>query len=343
MNTSSGRSGMLWPMGSDTMGNKWGGLNRQFAGPLGQGFGFGPTTGRGSAQYARFQNQLGTAQGPMADFIRQGQGFLPTVQPGMQQIGTEIAGRARPAYEQLLAQIQQGQGMLGTAQQGLQGALGTAQGMNPYTQQMIQQAFAPEAQQGVQGGQQALNYAQQQAAQAFSPIQNQTLYQQALAQGTNAAQQGLAARGLSTGGAGAAAQEGLARQLATDFAGQQQAQQGAATQGLTGAASGLMGLQQGLQGLQGGALGAQGNLLGLQGQLSQGVAGLAPQGAQLAGMGMDALAPLMQNLSAQYGLPMSAMNDLMSFFSGAQQPNYGLLQASMPSVGQSQSSLGILG
>jgi hypothetical protein len=376
-NTSSGSSNLMFPMGSQQYSRQWGRLQAQGANPMLMGFGFGPTEGRGSQQYQRFQNQLATAQGPMAEYIRQGQGFLPQMMPGLQRVGADVAGQSQAAFQNLLQGINQGQAYLGQGAQGVQGAMGGVQGLQgqaggltPYQQRITQQAFSPGMQQPLQAGQQALglagrsaqgafgpqaqqglNLAQQAAAgvfnpqaqqgldlarqaamQAFNPLQNQTLFQQALGQAQNAARQGAAARGLMAGGAGQAAEEGIARQLATQFAGQQQAGQQAALQGLAqqqanlaglqqagaagvggqfqnmlagqqnalaglgGQAAGLQGLQGGLQNLQQGALQGQQGLLGTQ-------AGLYGQQGEMA----NALAGLAPGAAQLAGMGLNAM------------------------------------
>jgi hypothetical protein len=333
---------LMFPMGSQTFGRQWGQLQQQGARPMTMGFGFGPTEGRGSRQYEQFQNQLRTAQGPMADYIRQGQGFLPQMMPGLQRVGADVAGQSQAAFQNMLQGIQQGQGLLGQGTQGLQSAMAGVQGLpgqaaalTPYQQQITQQAFSPEAQQG-------LNLARQGATQAFNPLQNQTLYQQALQQAQGAAQQGAAARGLLGGGAGQAADEAIARQLATQFAGQQQAGQQAALATLGEQQAGLAGLQQqALQGAQG-LLGTQAGLYGQQGEMANALAAFAPQAAQLSAMGLNAMPLYQQALAARYALPMAGMQDLQGFFTGAMQPGYGLLQAAMPQAGTSGSGWGIL-
>lgn len=316
-------SNLMFPVGAQTTGAQWRNLQRAGAMPMLQGFGFGPTQGPGAPQWRQFQRQLGTAQGPMADYIRQGQQFLPGMMPGLQQAGADVAGQSQAAFQSMLNAIQQGQGLLSQGTQGLQGAMGGVQGLQgqagaltPYQQQITQQAFSPQMQQPLQAGQQALelaqrsatgafgpeaqagfnlaqqaaqgvfapeaqqglNLARQAATQAFNPLQNQTLYQQALAQAQQASQQGAAQRGLLAGGAGQASEEAAARALATQFAGQQAAQQQAALAGLGQQQANLAGLQQA------GAAGVGGQFQNMLAGQQAGVAGLGQQAAGLQGL-----------------------------------------------------------
>ena len=104
-----------------------------------------------------------------------------------------------------------------------------------------------------------------------------------------------------------------------------------------------------LQQLQGGAVGQssaltgqQAGLVGQQAGLASQLANLGGMGTQLGGMELGALPQLQAALASQYAMPMAGMQDLMSMFTGASQPGYGLLQATMPQAGQNSSAWGIL-
>jgi hypothetical protein len=184
-----------------------GGNRRGFSGPLAQGFGFG--AGR---NYDRFQRQLATAQGPTAEFIRQGQEFLPGYLPAVQQMAAGIGQQGQAGFDalsgqvnQFLAQLPNFQALMGNANQGLQSAQG---------------------------------YAQQSAEQAFSPIQSQALYQQAAGNALDPMRQGAAARGLLDSGAAQQSETDALTDLASQFAMQQRNDQLNATAGLTNAGLG---------------------------------------------------------------------------------------------------------
>lgn len=185
-----------------------GGNRRGFSGPLAQGFGFGGN----ERKYGRFMDELATAQGPTAEFIRQGQAFLPGYLPAVQQMAAGIGQQGQQGFDalsgqvnQFLAQLPNFQALMGNANQGLQ---------------------------------QGVGYAQQAAEQAFSPIQSQALYQQAASNALDPARQGAAARGLLDSGAAQQSETDLLTNLATSFAQQQRADQLNATAGLTNAGLG---------------------------------------------------------------------------------------------------------
>lgn len=175
----------------------------QFAHPLSQGFGFNPS--------ARFERQLGTAGGPLADVIRFVQGISPNVGQEAQQLGAETAARGSAAYQTLTSQIDN-----------------YLQALPGYQQQA--NLGATDATRAVQD--------------AFGPVTESALYGQASRQLLDSVRPGEAARGIeSTGAAQGAEQAGL-RDLTFQFAQNQAAQQQQALQGLQGAtgfASGLAG------------------------------------------------------------------------------------------------------
>jgi hypothetical protein len=203
----------------------------------------------------------------------------------------------------------------------------------------------------MQGGQQALNLAQNYAQQAASPIANEDLYQAASRRVMQQIQPGLAARGLEAGGAGAQLSAETQRDLAMQFAQNQAAQRQATLQGLTGAAGSLGNLQaQGLQGLQGASQGVQQAAAGqatlgqtmipyLQAiqQGAQNVGGAAQQGAgmlmtgpQLAEQQSNAVNQLGQTLMQQYNLPTQASGSLLNLLTAGLSPGLQMTQATAP-------------
>lgn len=234
------------------------------------GLGMGPN-------YGRFEQRLQNAQGPLADLARFVQGFEPGIAGQAQQIGQETAARGEASYETLTNQINQSLAAL------------------------------PQYQAGAQQG---LNYAEQFARQAYSPVAQQPLYQEASRNLLNTIRPGLAARGLEGGGAGQRAETEATRDLAFNFA-QQQAQQEAAVPGMLGGAA-----QQGAQ-------------------LSQAGIPVAQQGMQ----GVGEVANLLQQ---QYGIPLQAIGSIMQLLTSPQQGAQGLVQATAPIGLPSSKGLNVL-
>lgn len=259
-----------------------GGAAGRFTRPLSTGFGFG-----GGRNYDQFQAQLAQAEGPLADFIRQGQSFLPSYIPGMQQVGQQVT------------------------QQGQQAFTGFQDSINQFMQQLPN--FQALVGQGNQGAQQAQGYARQLTEQAFSPIQDQALYQQASRNALDASRQGTAARGLVDQGAAQASENDILTNLALDFAQRAQGNQSNAINSLLGASG---------QVAQGGQLGAQ-------------LAAMGPQAQQAL---FAAIPQLGQVLGAQYQMPFDAMQQVGGFLAAQQNPLLQLLQLTSPTVAQSSSS-----
>lgn len=200
-NTSASNPGIYSPFGN-MPGRQAGQFGNQYSSPLGFGLGFGPTEGRGARRYGDFEGQLATANGPLADYIRQSRDFLPGVFGQAQNTGTEIATRAPGLFNQLQNQIS--------------GFLSNLPGM--------------QAQAGQQAGQ-----AQGFLDQASSPIASQALFQNANRGLLDSARGSGAARGLLDSGGQQAQEEGLTRDLAAQYAQSQAGNQQAALQGAQGA------------------------------------------------------------------------------------------------------------
>lgn len=195
-----------WSTSGTSLASPFGGLPQQLAGrsarqlePVLQGFGLGA-----GPRYDRFQQRLAGAQGPLADYIRQGEQFFPGVFGQAQQTGQEVSARGSAAYEQLQNQINQSLAAL------------------------------PQFQAGATQG---LGYAEQYAKQAFDPTRDQPLYQEASRRLLDTIRPGLAARGLEGGGAGGRAESEATRDLAFNFAQQQRADQAQAIPQLQQAAT----------------------------------------------------------------------------------------------------------
>jgi hypothetical protein len=234
----------------------------QFANPLAAYFGLG--TGQ------KAQREIGQVEGsdsPLAQYMRQAGAFLPQVFGQAQDVGSRIASMAPGLFDMLRQQIGAAQGQVPGIQRAAAGATGQAQ--------------------------QAVN-------QAFSPIESQALFQNALRGGLESARGGAGARGLLDAGGQQAQEETMTRDLAAQFAQSQFGQQ-----------------QQALQGLQG-ALGSQ--------------AGLLQLGPQFAQQLTAALPGLQQALMAGYQTPMDALSQVFQQFAAYQNPNLALLGMTGPQV-----------
>jgi hypothetical protein len=228
--------------------------------PLLQAFGLGM-----GPRFGQFEQRLQGAQGPLGDLARFVQGFTGGVPGQAQQIGQQTAARGEASYETLTNQINQSLAAL------------------------------PQYQ---AAGQQGLDYAQQYAKQAFSPVAQQPLFQEASRNLLNSIRPGLAARGLEGGGTGQRAETDATRDLAFNFA-QQQMQQEAGVPALLGGAA-----QQGAQ--------------------------LATAGIPVAGQGMQAVGDVANLLQQQYGIPLQAIGGIMQLLTSPQQGVQGLLGQVQP-------------
>jgi hypothetical protein len=246
------------------------GMRRNFARPLGSAFGMGDPRSKWDQ---RNQATLARSTGPLANFIRQAQPTLAGVVPSYTALGGELASGARGAYGAYQGQIDQ----------------------------FLKQLPGFQEQAGA-----ATGYARQAADEAFSPLKGRALFQEASQRALAAARPGMAARGaLETGTAGAQ-EQGLIQDLAFNALQNEQANQQAAIQGLSG------------------AVGQQAN-----------IAGLGPQAAaQL----FSAYPQLAQLLTQATGLPLEGANQALQFLTATQNPNYSLLRMVLPQVAQRSSS-----
>lgn len=176
--------------------------------PLLDYFGFGAQDG--TRRDRRMDQRLEGATGPLAEFIRQSQSFLPGMYGQSQQIGSEVAARGRGAYDTFSGQLDSALGDL--------------------------TRYGGDARH-------ATDLASRFADRAANPLADEDLYQVAQRRVLSQLRPGLAARGLEgASGAGAQAESDALRSLATDFAGQRRADQYNAVNTLGQAAQGGAGL-----------------------------------------------------------------------------------------------------
>lgn len=256
-----------------------GSLRNQFTNPFTQGFGFGG----GSSPYAR-------GAGPSGTFINQAVPMLASFLPGQQNLSNQITEGANSAYG------------------GYQSAIDNFMKQLP--------GFNASAAQGTQGAQQGLGYAQTAAADAFSPLQNRALYQEAAKRALGPMREGAAARGMLEGGQSQAGEQSMLSDLAFKALQGDRASQSQAISDLTGAG------------------GAVSNAAATQ----AGIAGLGPQAQQALFAAYPQLAQLLTGASQ---LPMEGMNSVLQFLQGTQNPAYELLKMVLPQMGQKSKSLSL--
>ncbi len=270
----SGRPQVVSPFGQLPF-RQAGGMMRQFTDPLSAFFGVEPEFGegrRGQRQQERYEANIRSVtegDSPLAQYMRQAGGFLPQVFGQAQDVGSKIASMAPGLFNMLKGQIGQAMGTL----PGIQAQAGRG---------------ATQAGRAVE--------------QAFSPISSQALFQNALRGTLESTQAGAGARGLLDAGGAQAQEETLTRDLASQYAQNQFAQQQAA----------LSGQQQ--------ALGSQ--------------AGLLQMGPELARAFAGALPGLQQAMMAGYQTPMDALSQVFQQIAAYQNPQLALLGLTAPQVGQ---------
>lgn len=258
-----------------------GGLRNLFTNPMMQGFGFGG----GKSPY-------GQGQGPTGTFINQSVPMLASFLPGQQNLASTITQGANSAYG------------------GYQSAI------DNFMQQLP--GFNASAAQGTAGAQEGLGYARTAAQDAFSPLQNRALYQEASRRALGPMREGAAARGMLEGGQAQAGEQSMLSDLAFKALQGDRASQSQAIQDLTGAG------------------GAVSNAAANQ----AGIAGLGPQAQQALFAAYPQLAQLLTGASQ---LPMQGMNSVMQFLQGAQNPAYELLKMVLPQMGTESKSLNLSG
>jgi len=286
MSASSGGPEISFPFGNMSLlaAQRYG---KQFSNPLSWGFGLG--TGR---RAQNFNDKLASGEyddSPIAQYVMQGRELGPQLYGDAQKAGQDIASRAPGAFSAFNDQIQ------------------------GYLQQLPE--LQDIATQAAQGSVDTTGRTNQMVDQAFEGIQNQALYQESLRRALEGSQPGAAARGLLDSGSQAGREEGMARDLSYQFAGDLQNQR--------------------LQALQ-----AQGSAQQNQQQLAGGAADLGQAGIGAAGQLMNALPGYAQLLMSGSQLPAQALGQFFSILSGAQMPTMGLQQSTQPVVAQENKSSG---
>lgn len=174
---------------------------------------------------------------------------------------------------------------------------------------------------GLTGDPEQAKYARTMAEDAFSPLPGRATFQEASQRGLNAMRPGAAARGMLEGGAAGVGEQNMLSDLAFQALQGDQANRQAATQAMAG--------------------------LDTEARARAGMRGdLATAGANLAAMGpgmqqalFSAYPQLAQTLASATGMPMDAMNNLMSFFASTQEPSYALLRMVAPTVANKSKSI----
>jgi len=318
VNTSSSR--VLDPYGGQSARNAQR-YQSQFGGPQSRAFGWGfdPESNFGQELSSRAD-----AGNPFAQYLQTTQGILPQVQADAARAGQEIASRAPGAFQGYMAQAQD---YLRNLLPMLQGQVGQGFGGLDQAGRTLTSA---EGAANLPGAQYGVDQARQMLEQANSPIQSQALYQNALRQATQASQGAAAGRGLLDAGSQVGREEGLARDLASQYAQQQFGNQQAALGGYGDA----LGTQQAAGGLLGGLAGQRGALAGQRGQLAGLGAELGQSGITTSQGIMEALPYYAQLLQSGSQLPFQAAQQLQGFFAASQNPTLALLQATAPQIGQ---------
>lgn len=309
---------------------------RQFADPLALGFGFGDPNSR---PYQRFaETQLGRAEGPLADYIRQGREFLPSVYGSASDVGRELASRAPGAFDTYMRQAESYlsglpglTGAVADARGRAVGDFGAARGDLARARSIVPTDAAGR---GIETAERFLR-------EAESPIASNALFQNAYQNASDAAARTAAGSGLIDAGSLQGRRETLSRDLASQFADRLATDRSRAL-GDFGAAQGVQQANAAILGdlaSRGGTLGATegatvGNLAGLEAELAR-------SGIDVSAGIMPAIQQFGQLLAAGYQVPLEALGNVFAMLSGAQQPGFNLLQATSPVVGQTSESKGL--
>jgi hypothetical protein len=306
--------------------------NRQFARPFSMGFGFGNNPGferrltnraESGNPFAQWmlgaRGALGSSmdeatalQSQMRDLAQSGYGryqqsvdqFLQQL-PGFQQDASQLYTTAGGNYDEALDTMRQGRGVLDVSGQELNTA----------------------------GG-----YANQRAQEAFSPLQQRALFQEASRRALSGLnEQGALAGVVGQGGTAAAGQDMLT-QMALAAMQNENANQGSVVDQLAALAGqrGQLGSQYGALGAQEGALAGDqastlGSLLGARTQLAQ-------MGPDMLRQLFEAQPQLIQTLMSALNLPMDTAARGQAFLTGQNQPTMQLAELVRPQVGQRSKS-----
>jgi hypothetical protein len=280
-------------------------LFRRVQSPLTRGFGFdtGP----------RYQERLASAEGPLADVIRNVQQFVPGAQQGIQDTATSIATRAPGLFNAVQSQVNNFLSQLPGFQSAIRGDIGAGQ------------AGVAEAQGSTR---EAIEAARGRLGAATGPGRSSALFQQIAEDVLRPIQAQAAARGFAGQGGAQATEEDTLRQLGLEFALSQQQEIGQAAESLGGLANVLA-----QQGLAGAGLGLEGtNLLAQLGQAGIGAAGVP----------FEALPQLAQLQALEQTLPLSFASDLLGLLQGGAQGQLSLAQLAGPQVGPQSKGFNII-
>lgn len=276
----------------------------QYAAPMSKAFGW-----NNSPQFDAQMNERANAGNPFASYLRNTRGLFAPMQADAANAGREIASRAPGVYQ---SYMNQAQGYLNQIP-GFQGQVANAQGTVGRGVNTLNAATT--------GAQHGSDVSRQMLDESRSPIQAQALYQNALRESLQAANQGAAGRGLLDSGSAQGQADTIARDLAAQSAQSQFGNQQAALQGY-GAQQGLLGnLASGYGGLGT----AQGQLAGLNADIGR-------SGIDVGQGMMQALPQYGQQLMAGSQVPFQVAQQLQSFFGASQNPTMALVQALAPQI-----------
>ena len=174
--------------------------------------------------------------------------------------------------------------------------------------------------QGMTGDPEQAQYARTMAEDAFSPLPGRASFQEASQRALTPMREGAAARGMLEGGAAGVGEQNMLSDLAFQALQGDQAARGQAVQGMAGLDTEARARA------------------GMRGDLAQAGANLASMGPQMMQQLFSSYPQLAQTLANATGMPMDAMNNLMSFFASSQDPAYSLLRLVAPTVAQKSSS-----
>lgn len=157
------------------------------------------------------------------------------------------------------------------------------------------------------GGGDALGYAKRIADDAFSALPGRASFQETTRRALAPTREAAAARGMLESGQAQAGEQNLVGDLAYKALQDEQANQRAAATGVGEASANL-------------------------GQLSSSSAALAGMAPEMRSALLSAIPGLAEVMKGASGMGMDAMNNMMSFLTSAQNPNYSLLRMVLPTV-----------
>lgn len=252
----------------------------------------------------------GAFAGPLGRAFGFGGGKKSPYAKGQGPLGTFINQAVPMAASYMPEQVQVGKDIMGatrSAYGGYQNAVDDFMKQLPGFQQSLATATS--------GSEEALGLARRVAGDAFSPLPGRASFQETTRRALAPTREAAAARGMLESGQAQAGEQNLVSDLAYKALQDEQANQRAAT--------------------------------GLVGDASQNLATTGSAGAQLAAMAPEmrgallaAIPGLSEVMKGASGMGMDAMNNMMSFLTSTQNPNYSLLRMVLPTVANSSKSFG---